>query len=181
VLTRCYILLCALSVFSLPATGGPSRPGDAPMSVLERQFGLSGLRHTAFRAKDGAPDGVRALAQTPDGFLWIGTETGLYRFDGVRFDSTLGDRLPNASIWSLYADLNGDLWIGYLFGGMSRVHQGELTYFPPGSTPAGSVHQFLQTSDGTLWVATTGGLARFDGKRWLKVDSSSGYSEERAL
>jgi signal transduction histidine kinase/ligand-binding sensor domain-containing protein len=151
------------------------------MSMLERQFGLSELRHTAFRAKDGAPSGIRALAQTPDGFLWIGTETGLYRFDGVRFDSTLGDRLPNASIWSLYADLNGDLWIGYLFGGMSRVHRGELTYFPPGSIPAGSVHQFLQTSDGTLWVATTGGLARFDGKRWLKVDSSSGYSEERAL
>jgi signal transduction histidine kinase/ligand-binding sensor domain-containing protein len=149
--------------------------------MLERQFGLSELRHTAFRAKDGAPNGVKALAQTPDGFLWVGTETGLYRFDGVRFDSTLGERLPNASIWSLYADRGGDLWIGYLFGGVSRFHRGELTYFPPGSIPAGSVHQFLQTSDGALWITTTGGLARFDGQRWLKIDSSSGYNEEQAI
>jgi signal transduction histidine kinase/ligand-binding sensor domain-containing protein len=175
------MLFCALIVVSLPATGGASPPGDAPMYMLERQFGLSELRHTAFRAKDGAPNGVRALAQTPDGFLWVGTETGLYRFDGVRFDSTLSERLPNASIYSLYADLNGDLWIGYLFGGASRLHQGELTYFPPGDIPPGSVYQFLRSSDGALWVAAIGGLARFDGKRWLKIDSSSGYSGERAL
>jgi signal transduction histidine kinase/ligand-binding sensor domain-containing protein len=181
VLTRCYILFCTLTVFSLPATGGASRAGDASMHVLDRQFGLPELRHTAFRAKDGAPNGVRALAQTPDGFLWVGTETGLYRFDGVRFDSTVGERLPNASIWALYADVRGDLWIGYLFGGVSRLHQGELTHFPPDSIPAGSVHQFLGTPDGALWVATTGGLARFDGRRWQKMDSSSGYSEERAL
>jgi signal transduction histidine kinase/ligand-binding sensor domain-containing protein len=181
VLTRCYILFCTLTVFSLPATGGASRAGDVSRYLLERQFGLSELRHTAFRAKDGAPNSVRALAQTPDGFLWVGTETGLYRFDGVRFDSTLGERLPNASIWALYADLNGDLWIGYLFGGVSRLHQGELTHFPPGNIPAGAVHQFLRTSDGALWVATVGGLARFDGKRWQKIDSSFGYSEERAL
>jgi signal transduction histidine kinase/ligand-binding sensor domain-containing protein len=181
VFKRCYILICALTAFALPAIGEMSRLGGGPAYTLETHFGPSELRHTAFRARDGAPSGVRALAQTPDGFLWVGTETGLYRFDGVRFDSTLGERLPNVSIWSLYADVNGDLWIGYLFGGVTRVHQGELTYFPPGSIPAGSVRQFLRTSDGVLWVATNGGLARFDGKRWLKIDSSSGYSEERAL
>jgi signal transduction histidine kinase/ligand-binding sensor domain-containing protein len=181
VLKRLYIVACALGAFALPAVGEAARTGEASIATPERGVGLSELRHTAFRAQGGAPNGVRALAQTSDGFLWVGTETGLYRFDGVKFDSTLGERLPTLSIWSLYADDNGDLWIGYLFGGASLLHDGELRHFPPGSIPTGAVHQFIKTSDGAMWVATTGGLARFDGKHWTKIDSALGYSEERPL
>jgi signal transduction histidine kinase/ligand-binding sensor domain-containing protein len=181
-LTRWCVLACALSVLSLPAAGAAAaRAGDARGLALETQFRLPELRHNAFRGKDGAPNGVRALAQTSDGFLWVGTETGLYRFDGVRFDASWNERLPSPSVWSLYADANGDLWIGYLFGGVSRLHQGELTYFPPGGIPSGAVRQFIKTPDGTLWVATTAGLARFDGERWIRVGTAVGYSEERPM
>jgi signal transduction histidine kinase/ligand-binding sensor domain-containing protein len=180
-LTRWCVLVCALSVLSLPAAGAAARTGEAPGIALETQFRLSELRHNAFRGKDGAPTGVRALAQTSDGFLWVGTETGLYRFDGARFDSSWNERLPSPSIWSLYADGSSDLWIGYLFGGVSRLRQGELTYFAPGGIPPGSVYQFIRTPDGTLWAATSGGLARFAGERWVRIDAAVGYSEERPL
>jgi signal transduction histidine kinase/ligand-binding sensor domain-containing protein len=155
--------------------------GDTPAVALETQFRLSELRHNAFRGKDGAPNGVKALAQTSDGFLWVGTETGLYRFDGARFDASWNERLPSPSIWSLYADGSGDLWIGYLFGGVSRLRQGELTNFAPDEIPPGSVRQIIKTPDGILWVATTGGLARFDGDRWVRIDAAVGYSAERPL
>ena len=43
------------------------------------------LRHTAFRARDGAPGDIKAMAETPDGFIWLGTPSGLFRYDGFRF------------------------------------------------------------------------------------------------
>src|SRR5687767_3421628 len=44
------------------------------------------LDHASWTIRDGAPTGVRAFTQSPDGVLWIGSATGLYRFDGVRFE-----------------------------------------------------------------------------------------------
>ncbi len=47
---------------------------------------LSELHHTQWTTREGAPPNIYAIAQTKDGYLWLGTETGLYHFDGVRFD-----------------------------------------------------------------------------------------------
>jgi ligand-binding sensor domain-containing protein len=46
---------------------------------------ISQFTHTVWSAQDGIPAPVRAIAQTPDGYLWLGTEAGLYRFDGLHF------------------------------------------------------------------------------------------------
>ena len=54
---------------------------------IDRDQKLADLHHGAWTFKDGAPSEIYALAQTTDGFLWLGTATGLFRFDGIRFES----------------------------------------------------------------------------------------------
>ena len=63
--------------------------------------------HTAWSQKEGAPSGILALAQTTDGFLWVGTVDALYRFDGVSFELR-----RRGIVYALLARPNGDLWIG---------------------------------------------------------------------
>src|SRR5678815_4860017 len=82
------------------------------------------LLHDAWTFKDGAPENIYALAQTTDGFLWLGTPKGLFRFDGTRFElfrSAFGTHLASTSITALYAPASGGLWIGYQFGGTCFV------------------------------------------------------------
>jgi hypothetical protein len=59
----------------------------APAFRIDRDRQIGQLYHTAWTAKDGAPDKIVALAQTTDGYLWLGTDRGLFRFDGVTFES----------------------------------------------------------------------------------------------
>ena len=78
--------------------------------------------HDFWGFKENAPQGTQALAQTSDGILWLGSTTGLYRFDGTRFElfhSPFGDQLLSTNIFALFAPRSGGLWIGYTFGGFS--------------------------------------------------------------
>jgi signal transduction histidine kinase/ligand-binding sensor domain-containing protein len=140
--------------------------------------GFEDMRHVALTAKDGAPAGVYAFAQTPDGFLWVGTASGLYRYDGATFTQPYAGRLNGVSILSLLADPNGDLWIGYVFGDIDRVHAGRVINYPVAQLPGGSIGDFIRAPDGTLWVSCYRGLARFDGQRWATVGKTMGYSGE---
>src|SRR3954470_22650761 len=72
--------------------------------ALSPELRISQLYHTALTAKDGAPTAIESLAQTSDGYLWIASAAGLFRFDGVRFeriDSVGGQRLPSTNVLSL--------------------------------------------------------------------------------
>ena len=64
-----------------------SAAAAAAASAQQPPQTLSQLYHTAWTMRDGAPATVEALAQTADGFLWLGSSTGLFLFDGVRFDA----------------------------------------------------------------------------------------------
>ncbi|WP_158543268.1 sensor histidine kinase [Dyella psychrodurans] len=139
---------------------------------------LSQLQHRAFSSRDGAPSSSQAIVQTPDGFLWFGTQNGLYRFDGVRFDKSVTRLLPTPNILSLYAEPNGDLWIGYTFGGISVLHGGKVSNTPASALPGGSVVGFARASDGTLWAATTRGLAWQEGDRWERAGAAQGYPDQ---
>jgi signal transduction histidine kinase/ligand-binding sensor domain-containing protein len=136
---------------------------------------LSQLQHHAYLSRDGAPSNATWIAQTPDGFLWIATQNGLYRFDGVRFDKSVTRLLPSTNIFSLYAEPNGDLWIGYTFGGISLLHDGKLSNTPAAVLPGGSVIGFARTRNGTLWIATTRGVAWQKGGHWETAGPSQGY------
>ena len=87
--------------------------------------------HSAWTLRDGFFKGfISSIAQTPDGYIWIGTEFGLLRFDGVRnvpWQPPAGERLPSSSINKLAA--RDGLWIGIL-DGLSSWKDGKLTHYP---------------------------------------------------
>ena len=140
--------------------------------------------HTSWSAKDGAPGNVCALAQTTDGFLWLGTMQGLYRFDGVsfeRYEPQSGPAFQSSNIVSLLALPNGDLWIGFREKGVSRLRDGSNTnYTDSDGLPSGSVTRLVQDRDGAIWAATDGGLARFEHGRWQRIGKDWGYPAARA-
>src|SRR6476646_2002908 len=75
--------------------------------------------HESWTFRDGAPESVQGLAQTADGYLWLGTPSGLFRFDGIRFElfsAGDGNLLPSTNVSTLFAPPTGGLWIGYRFG-----------------------------------------------------------------
>jgi signal transduction histidine kinase len=152
-----------------------SKPASFVPSATLDSLELLSLKHSVFSPRDGAPGGIRALAQTPDGILWVGTAVGLFRYDGARFDMSVADRLPSPSVSSLWAEPGGELWIGYTFGGVSLLRDGKLTNFDKHQLPAGTVKQFFRSSDGILRVATSSGLAKLTGSRWTAVGAADGY------
>ena len=131
--------------------------------------------HESWTFKDGAPEGVQALAQTADGYLWLGTQFGLFRFDGQHFEafrSAFGDQLMSTSVSALFADPTGGLWVGYLFGGFSFLKNGKVTNFVESVAPTQTVLGFAQDRNGIVWSATGSGLWRFDGSAWLPITNA---------
>ena len=84
--------------------------------ALDPALDVSQYAHKAWNTRDGFPrDGIHAIAQTPDGYLWLGTEFGLFRFDGVRaipWQEPADQHLPTNKIQSLLVTRDGALWIG---------------------------------------------------------------------
>jgi len=84
--------------------------------ALDPALDVSQYAHTAWRIRDGFSKGaIYCIAQTPDGYLWLGTEFGLLRFDGVRtvpWQPPADQHLPSSRITSLLAARDGTLWIG---------------------------------------------------------------------
>src|SRR5580692_6648974 len=98
--------------------------------ALDSQQAITQFVHTSWTEKDGAPNNVRALAQTQDGYLWIGTTAGLFRFDGVRFtafEPPAGEAFPATRVMRLLAARDGALWIVWAAGAVSRLQDGHLT------------------------------------------------------
>ena len=133
---------------------------------------------TSLTLRQGAPTAVYALAQTSDGFLWLGTATGLYQFDGIRFDridSAGNVRLLGSGVTALVAPRSGGLWIGYQYGGVTFLDGATVRNYPLESgLPHGTVESLAVDTDGVTWAGTSRGLARFDGKRWTDVTQRLG-------
>lgn len=137
------------------------------------------MHHTSWGAKDGLLGDVSAVQQTTDGFLWLGTSAGLYRFDGVTFDryQPEGEELPAVAVFTLLATRDGGLWVGYSRGGVSFIAaDGRVTsYSDTDGVPVGGIRSFAQDHEGTIWLAATGGLARLEGGRWRPVRGDWNY------
>lgn len=138
------------------------------------------LQHTAWGPKQGAPDAIYALAQTADGYLWMGNAAGLFRFDGLNFERIslpLNDRVQAANVFSLFAPASGGLWIGFAFGGIAFAKDGQTqTYSVIDGLPKGSVTSMAQDMDGTIWAGTAVGLAKLQGSRWQTAGPESNYT-----
>jgi len=137
--------------------------------------GLDQLNHATFTERDGAPSGVRDIFESPDGFLWMTSNDGLVRFDGIKFEKDLFPGFPHVALESVFVDDNGDIWVGMLHGGILLVHGGQVTTMSGDGLPGGTVFSVERMSDGHIWAVTTKGVARWGGRRWLPVTASSGY------
>jgi signal transduction histidine kinase/ligand-binding sensor domain-containing protein len=130
--------------------------------------------HASWTARDGAPQMVITIAQTTDGWLWLGGATGLFRFDGVRFERYVppGAPLPANGISILNALPSGALWIGYRFGGASVLDQGRLRHYDErdGLPAHSAVWGLEQDGGGRVWAATSAGMFRLERGRWLAAD-----------
>jgi signal transduction histidine kinase/ligand-binding sensor domain-containing protein len=136
---RCVLFACALGV---------SFPALALNPALDiRQYG-----HTSWKIRDGFfKSRITVMAQTADGYLWLGTELGLLRFDGSRsvpWQPAAGQSLPHRWIRSLYVGRDGTLWIGTL-AGLASVKDGTLRRYPEISF---IVDAILEDRGGTVWA-----------------------------
>src|SRR5271166_2202006 len=109
------------------------------VSALDPSFDISQYAHTAWKIREGFTKGtIFSRAQTPDGYLWLGTEFGLVRFDGVQaipWQPPVGEQLPSNWINTLLVARDGTLWIG-TEKGLASWKDGKLMEYPEG---AGSV------------------------------------------
>lgn len=162
--------LLGLTVLPLLAVAG----GPAAAAVDLRNV-LSDYSLTSWGASEGLPSSeVLAIAQDADGFLWLGTDGGLVRFDGTRFTVQAG--LPaGRSVRALLVTRAGDMWAGLgESGGVLRYRRtgpGELELVD-GPTPvnglgAGAVRALVEDGDGTVWLGNLGGLFRHADGRWV--------------
>lgn len=123
--------------------------------AVEPSWLLSQYAHSTWKTADGALAGSPVtIAQTTDGYLWIGTNLGLLRFDGARFiqwTPPAGERLLDSRIFSLLGSRDGSLWIGTGYS-LSRWKDGHLTNYPQLS---GRIEALLEDSAGTLWLGRT--------------------------
>ncbi|MDB6021680.1 MAG: Two component regulator, sensor protein [Pedosphaera sp.] len=144
------------------------------------------LDHTTFeyasrtwQLDEGLPDNlVQAIAQTRDGYLWLGTPHGLARFDGVSFtsfDTRNTPELKDSSITALCADADGALWIGTDGGGLTRLKNGVWSHYCRSDGLAGdNLKVITKTSDGALWIGTTTGMSRFKKGKFTNYTTKQG-------
>ena len=128
-----------------------------------------------WRVQEGLPEGtVQALAQSADGYLWIGTTGGLTRFDGSHFVLNGSSTLPIPSvnsIFCLFRARDGSLWIGTEGGGLLHLKQNSFTsYSNAQGLTDGFVRSILEDSRGTVWVGTDNGLFQVEGAAVKRVD-----------
>ncbi len=160
-------ILAASAALCLQARPGtahstlPSKPQQYHHEVWDEAAGLS-----------ASP--IAAIAQSPDGYLWIGTSRGLYRFDGARF--ALFDRhnvpaLQDENITALSAD-GESLWIGTSAAGLVRYRNGAFQQFGRQSGLHDQHIKFLAMAMGKFWIGTADGLSVFDGQQFRRVFDS---------
>jgi signal transduction histidine kinase/ligand-binding sensor domain-containing protein len=123
--------------------------------ALDPSKQLSQFGHRSWTQQQGLPqDAVRAIAQAPDGALWVGTDEGLARFDGVEFtvyrQSDTGQ--PISTVTALLAARDGSIWVGML-GSVAQLKDGRFTnYTTATGLGSQSVGDLLESRDGTVWA-----------------------------
>jgi ligand-binding sensor domain-containing protein len=151
---------CSLGILALVLCVFPAIARSATKLVSSPD--ISQYAHSAWTAQHGSfRGGIIAVAQTTDGYLWVATNFGLLRFDGVRFvewKPPQGDPLPEG-VEALLGTRDGSLWIGGK--GLARWKDGVLTHIE--DLDKAAIRALLEEWNGALWVGSIGstnGLCR---------------------
>ncbi len=136
----------------------------------------------SWQTEQGLPQNfVRALAQTGDGCVWVGSDDGVARFDGLRFTSLgLREGLQSGPVRALVGDRGGALWIGGAGGGLTRLYQGRLTTFTQrDGLPANAITALAEDNSGRIWVGTEAGLALWTQERAAPLSGAELFKGKR--
>ncbi len=152
-------------------------------AVATKSVPIDELVRTTWTWKDGAPTDIRDLAQSRDGSLWIGGDSGLTRFDGARFvqfKPASGDTIPTTGVRSLTAARDGGLWIVWRNGQVSRLRDGRLITFGE-REGLSSAFEVAESGTGVVVAGTATGIARFVDGRWEDVSREWGYPDTEGV
>jgi signal transduction histidine kinase/ligand-binding sensor domain-containing protein len=141
--------------------------------------------HDVWTTENGLPQNDVTLIQTRDGYLWLGTQGGLARFDGLGFtvfDTGNTPGLRSNRILALCEDSAGDLWVGTQNGGLTRYSRGNFTtYTTKDGLPDEHVFDLHADDRGDLWASTPKGLARLSGGRFNVYTTREGLDDNKAF
>ena len=132
---------------------------------------ISGPLVRSWHTEDGLPsDAVNCVAQAPDGFLWIGTDEGIARFDGTHFVTFAApEGLPTLRVTSIAIEPDGTVWASLYGLGVVRIRDGVVKcYTPHDGLPAHDERVAVDT-DGAVWAVAENGLVRWDSGHFAKV------------
>ena len=154
------------ALIAIGLSAGPAFALDPDRSLME-------LHHTAWTIENGAPTQVTAITQTKDGYLWVGSSLGLFRFDGVifeRYEPPPGARLLSDNIYALVATEDGGLWVSFRPFGLALIKDGQfIVQKGPWQDPAAEIFELARDLDGRLWAGTAKELVFHDAAGWHEL------------
>jgi signal transduction histidine kinase/ligand-binding sensor domain-containing protein/CheY-like chemotaxis protein len=162
------ILVSIIALAGLCAADEPVKP-------------ISQYVHNVWRTEEGLPqNSVQAILQTKDGYLWLGTQEGLVRFNGtqfISFNKTNVDAIKHNDVRALLEAHDGNLWIGTIGGVVVRDHSGQFRAYTQNEGLSNNfVNALLEDEKGSIWVATNDGLNRFTAGKFVRVGEHAGLS-----
>lgn len=133
------------------------------------------MDHRRWSASDQGPSSVGALAQTTDGYLWLGTHDSLYRFDGFEFEKFAPADGEALGVVSALLSAKEGLWVGFRAGGVRLIRASGTIQPVESGLPGGVVYGLAEDRQGQVWVAADDGLARYDRTGWHRVGKEAGF------
>jgi PAS domain S-box-containing protein len=167
--------------------------GSYPTFSDDRRIPIVEYVHNVWQAAEGLPqNAVQAIAQTPDGYLWLATQEGLVRFDGVRltvFDRKTNLEITNNDMRALHVAKDGSLWIGTFLGDLVRMKDGKFTSYSTkkemGENGVSAIYEddlqnlWIGTRGGGLFLLKNGNFTNYTTKNGLANDSVSSITGDR--
>ena len=169
----CALLSLITLLSSLPAF---ARDGAKPAVDLSQGSGYSSV---LYDSSNGLPTSeANAIAETADGFIWIGSYGGLIKYDGSNFER-IQPAKEIASVVDLFVDSRDRLWIGTNDSGVACMHLGGTrVYNKKDGLPSLYVHSIAEDGNGNIYIATELGIAVVDENMDLHMIGENGMVYE---
>src|SRR5882757_3528035 len=148
--------------------------------LLQLGFAQSPFFQPYYLLKKNEPLKINKILQDKTGFVWFGTDKGLFKFDGISYRRFLGiDNLPDESVTALAQDSIGRLWVGFKNGKISVVYKNIITPFEPAEgLPTKQISDILFDQEGVPWFSTFGdGVYYYINSRLYRLDDIDGMPD----
>src|SRR5215471_17210089 len=157
-------------------------------TVVAQETGQSARQYIqdVWQTDAGLPQNyVVAIVQSRDGYLWLATQEGLARFDGIKFnvfDKRNTPQIKDNNIQALFEDREGNLWFGTEGGGLNRFSGGRFFNYTTDDGLAGNIIDAIyQDDEGAIWIGTVNGLSRFKDNTFLNFTTRDGLASDVVL